>query len=155
MKLLEATEHDLIFAMSPNQRATFERVLREYPANTGQKTALSRTCEEDELTDAQEFLEEAMAERRTENQRNVRNFLREPGRFEELEDEIQLRLRRTRVNWLLEVLNEIRVGHWHEIGSPEIEETVLTPENVEVYISMQLCAEFQMVLLSALDGERE
>ncbi len=71
------------------------------------------------------------------------------------EEEIRLRLRRNRVNWLLEVLNEIRVGHWHQLGSPDIDETVLTPENIEQYISMQLCAEFQMVLLDALNGPEE
>jgi len=155
MKLLESTEHDLIFGMTPSQQATFERILREYPVNPDKQTAISRTRDDDELTEEQELLEEAMAERRTDNRRDVRNFLREPGRFEQQDDEVRLRLRRTRVNWLLEVLNEIRVGHWHQLGSPEIEETVLTPENLEQYISMQLSAEFQMVLLDALNGARE
>lgn len=155
MKLIETNEHDLIFGMSAGQKTTLERVLREYPVLPEKQSAISRTRDDAELETEQELLEEALQERRDENRRHVGNFLREPGRFEVTEEEIRLRLRRNRVNWLLEVLNEIRVGHWHQLGSPDIDETVLTPENIEQYISMQLCAEFQMVLLDALNGPEE
>ena len=54
---------------------------------------------------------------------------------------------------MLEVLNEIRVGYWHLLGRPVLEEyrADAAPEITDKVFVMQLCGWFQMSLLEALE----
>jgi len=149
MILLEANEHHLIFGLSAREKAILERLLQQYPVSQKPFYHVSRTSEETELEAEQELLEEALAETRAENRRRIGNFLREPGRFEEMDGQWRLKLQPRHVNWLLQVLNEIRVGYWHRLGCPSPENPPeLTPESAEALLFMDLAARYQMILLN-------
>lgn len=156
MKLLEANDHHLVFEITDEQRLLLEHTLKRYPVEF-EETPISRTADEDEFAEENELLAEALAETRAENRRAVGNFLREPGRFEDREDGCRLKLQRSKLNWLLEVLNEIRVGYWHQLGRPELEtfRADAEPDVTDRVFAMQLCAWFQMALLEALDDGPE
>ena len=155
MKLIETNEHDLIFGMSAGQKTTLSVCSASIPCfpKNSRPSAAPETMRNWRPNRSCSKKPSRNAATRTVDTSATSCVSREDS--EVTEEEIRLRLRRNRVNWLLEVLNEIRVGHWHQLGSPDIDETVLTPENIEQYISMQLCAEFQMVLLDALNGPEE
>lgn len=153
MKLVESNEHHLVFEITSEQRLLLEHALRRYPVDF-EEDPISRDPQFD-LTDADELLTAAMAESRAENRRAVGNFLREPGRFEEGEDGCRMKLQRSKINWLLEVLNDVRVGCWHQLGQPDLESfrADAGTDVTEKVFAMQLCAWFQVALLEALDRE--
>jgi hypothetical protein len=151
MTLLNVTEHYLLFELSGRQKEILERLLGKYPVANSRFNSISRTVDESELEEEQNMLDEALAETRKENRRQIGNFLREPGRFAEQEDGWHMKIRPVQVAWLLQVFNEIRVGYWHELGCPEEEDAKLTAETAEKIFFMELCAHFQMVLISAAE----
>jgi hypothetical protein len=56
------------------------------------------------------------------------------------------------VEWLLQILNDIRVGSWLMLGSPEEELEVLSEKNAPHLLAMHMSGHFQMELLEALGG---
>ena len=66
-----------------------------------------------------ELLEEALAEQQRENRKQLEQMLNEPGRFVENDLGYTFRLSFSEVEWLLQVLNDIRVGTWIQLGQPD------------------------------------
>jgi hypothetical protein len=97
------------------------------------------------------MLEEALAEQRQENRRQVLAMLNEPQRFRETKSGFELTLAPAQVEWLLQVLNDVRVGSWLALGEPEQgEKPKLTKQNANYFLAMELCGLFESVLLAAL-----
>jgi hypothetical protein len=153
MRLASADNHQLVFEISDQQRLLLEHTLRRYPVEF-EEAPISRDAA-GQLAAETEMLHEALAEARAENRRAIGNFLREPGRFEDCEHGCRLKLQRSKINWLLEVLNDIRVGYWNLLGRPELESfrADAEPDVTDRVFAMQLCAWFQMALLEALEEE--
>ena len=99
------------------------------------------------------LLDEALAEQRTANQRQVKALLGDPRRFEQAEGAWRLALSAAEVEWLLQVLNDVRVGSWLALGSPEQlhDPTQLTQANAAHFWSMEMAGFFQMELLASLN----
>ena len=64
----------------------------------------------------QQLLDEALAEQRAENKKQVQALLADPRRFEHTETGARLSLSPAEVEWLLQVLNDIRVGKLGSAG---------------------------------------
>jgi len=57
------------------------------------------------------------------------------------------------LEWLLQVLNDIKVGSWVQLGCPELEKAApvnLTRPNARSLQAMHLSGEFQAALLEAV-----
>ena len=79
-------------------------------------------------------------------------MLSEKGRFCKTDSGIQIRLDSHEIEWLLQVLNDVRVGCWIQLGQPdEMNKAPLEvdPENAVFLWTMELCGYFQSVLLVA------
>jgi hypothetical protein len=109
-----------------------------------------------EIVAEQQLLEEAMAQRRGEHKRRLDKFLATPGRFRlEAPDRFRFTLEAEQMEWLLQVLNDVRVGCWVKLGRPELEplpQRKLTAEETRAMTALELSGFFQMVLLGARDG---
>jgi hypothetical protein len=58
------------------------------------------------------------------------------------------------MEWLLQILNDVRVGCWVKIGRPELEplrKTQLTADESRALSALELSGFFQMILLGAFD----
>jgi len=56
------------------------------------------------------------------------------------------------MEWLLQVLNDIRVGSWLILGEPDEKQgkpIALNDDNARYYAAMEFCGLFQMMLLDA------
>ena len=96
------------------------------------------------------MLEAALAEQRKENQRLVLELLSKP-RFRRKGKAYEITLKRSEVDWLLQVLNDVQVGSWVMLGEPEQDETpVVTEETLKYYAALRLCQMFESALLDAL-----
>ena len=111
---------------------------------------LSKTSKIPEAS--QRLLDEALSEQRNEKKRQVQGFLQDSRRFEPIESGYRLSLSKTEAEWLLQVLNDIRVGSWVLMGAPEenLRAESLNKESARHFWSMELAGYFQMEVLSAL-----
>jgi len=154
VKLVKREGQGFLFQLDKREKQLLLGVLNEYPV---QATAfpLSKSIAREEIDEDQRLLEEALAEQRAENKRRLRAFLREKDRFAAEKDAWQFRIANMEMEWLLQVLNDIRVGSWIKLGSPDpgkSREMTVDETTVRHLWSMELAANFQMDLLRAADG---
>ena len=79
-------------------------------------------------------------------------LLADPRRFGHTETGARLSLSPAEVEWLLQVLNDIRVGSWVILGSPEEKPAELNATTAPHFLAMEMAGYFQMQLLEALEG---
>ena len=105
----------------------------------------------------QELLIEAMEEQRRSHSKKIAHFVRHHAQFSrEANHAVQLILTGEQIEWLLQALNDIRVGSWTRLGCPEMEQArraVHSHEKASHYAAMELSGYFQSALLSAFQGE--
>ena len=155
MKLIRTKREKLVFEISlPEKRLLFE-VLKLYPLISATHHRLSKTARSAKHDENQRLLEESLAAQRQENRKNVRAMLNEPGRFQAAASGFQLTLSGPEIEWLLQVLNDVRVGSWVALGSPDPEQgkkIVFNEKILPHFRMMELAGAFQMVFLDALSG---
>jgi hypothetical protein len=64
-------------------------------------------------------------------------------------------LERADTEWLPQVLNDIRVGHWLRLGSPEpgdLNPLNLGLKHLPIWLAMEMSGSFQMSILAALES---
>jgi hypothetical protein len=103
---------------------------------------------------SKELLEEALAEQRRENKKRLEMFLREKTRLEAAEKNFRFSLSTAELEWLLQILNDVRVGNWILLGAPEekLELKLLDEKNAPYFWAMEMAGHFEMQILSALNA---
>ncbi len=155
MKLIRSKRNKLVFEISLSEKRLLFEVLKLYPlisVTHHRLTKAARTAKHDEN---QRLLEESLAAQREENRKNVRAMLDEPGRFQAAASGFQLTLSGPEIEWLLQVLNDVRVGSWIALGSPDPEsgkKIVFNEKILPHFRTMELAGAFEMVFLDALSG---
>ena len=154
MKRVSADDQAVIFQLSPRERDVLMQILQAYPVVPCAHQPVSKELKNPDVTDYQRLLDEALAEQRAANQRHLHAWLATPGRFQKTKAGYRLMLERANSEWLLQVLNDIRVGHWLRLGSPEPGE--MKPENLDpkllpAWLAMEMSGYFQMSILEALE----
>ena len=95
-----------------------------------------------------------MAEERRSHQKTVQQFFSNQRRFQAgPEDRLFLELTEAESDWLLRILNDLRVGSWVKLGRPAQEEYSRlqpTPDNVADLATLMWTGQMQGVLLEAL-----
>lgn len=98
----------------------------------------------------QELLEEAHEQSRTELRQEIPRWLADPARLRRAPKGLALKLSLAEAEALLQVLNDIRVGSWMALGSPEKPITRLTRKNAPDLWAMEMSTLFQAQLLESL-----
>ena len=132
-----------------------EEVLDLYPLVNAADHRISRGLKNPQMEEAQNLLSEAVAEQHESNRKHLREMLKADGNFVEDKNGFRLNLDAREVDWLLEVLNDVRIGCWIAIGSPNYGENPkvkLTTETAKYFWAMDLTGFFQSCLLDAVDG---
>jgi hypothetical protein len=149
VKLLRVENDRYFFRLGNDEKALFEFLLRLYPVIPSAHQALSKSSANKD--ENQRLLDEALAEQRKENKQHVEKLLTDTGRFTETQAGIEMTLTAGETEWLLQVLNDVRVGHWILLGSPD-EHPRFDPdaENAAYVLTMRFASDFQMDLLKAI-----
>ncbi len=153
MKLVQATKTRLVFHLGPREKRSLLQLLKLYPCVPSAHHLLSRTGRVPDREANQRLLDEALAEQRAENKKQVQALLADPRRFALTETGARLSLARAEAEWLLQVLNDVRVGSWVIVGSPEGKPAEVTVATAPHFVAMEMAGYFQMQLLEALGGE--
>ena len=153
MKFIRARRDQLVFTIGRQEKALLFELLQLYPLVSPAQYRLSQTAPAGQFKDHQRLLEEALITQRVENRKNVQALLTEPGRFQTAPNGFLLKITRSETEWLLQVLNDIRVGSWVALGSPDTEageKIELNEETKPHFRSMEVAGAFETVFLDAL-----
>jgi hypothetical protein len=151
VKVVGRKDENLVFYLAKGEKKVLLDLLNHYPLLP---TALSRSKRRPRASESPELLEEALQEQRKANKQALQEFLREKGRFQQTTDGWHLRLTPAQAEWLLQIVNDVRVGSWILLGSPDEKKEVrvlLNPEKLPIFWLMQVCGTFEIALLEALE----
>lgn len=151
VKEKEPDQRWFVFQLDKQEMECLLTALGYYPVLELYYQPLSRHAGVDE--EKQRLLEEVTRDRRNDRKKEVHAFLSNPKYFHwDSPGHYRLTLTPLEVEWLLQVLNDIRVGCWSHLGSQELDQ--MTEENLDEEqcrerAIMDLCGYFQMGLLQA------
>ena len=149
----ESAERSLVFQMSAREEALLLATLRVYPMLANGHHRISQDPKTAGSAE-QRLLEESMAQQRAAHKRKLDGLFLAPQRFfKEAAGELRLVLTGDQFEWLLQVLNDIRVGSWVKLGCPDLEKAApleMTRANARSVQVMHISGQFQMALLEAV-----
>jgi hypothetical protein len=141
-----------LFEMSRQEMDWLVATLKLYPQLDSGYHQITH-CAAPEIKAEQELLEEAMAQQRGDHKRKLDKFFATPGRFRlEGPGRYRFSLPAEQMDWMLQVLNDVRVGSWVKLGRPELESVPkpnLTGQAARAMAALEISGYFQMVLLEA------
>lgn len=150
MKLLRVEDDHYVFHLENREKDLLTLVLRQYPVIPPAHFQLTKSAAPADPAN-QRLLDEALADQRKENKTLVEAFLANTQHFSETQTFSRLKLTAAEIEWLLQVLNDIRVGNWILAGSPEeLPHPDLSDWNSPPVWGMELAGFFQMNLLQAI-----
>jgi hypothetical protein len=153
VKLISTTNTKLVFQLGRHEKRLLRDTLNCYPRIPPAHQPLSKSGRVPDHDANQRLLNEALADQRAENKKQLQTWLADRGRFHETASGFQLSLSHSEAEWLLQVLNDIRVGSWVLLGSPEEKLPPVTAKAARDFWVMEMAGCFQMQLLEALEGE--
>lgn len=154
MKLIEADKEKFVFHLARREKPLLLGVLKLYPVVPPAHHRVSKQLPAERKRDTQGLLDEALAEQRAANKRQLESFLADPARFEEKETGVRMTVKASDFEWLLQVLNDIRIGSWILMGSPDEGSKLveLNSKTARHFWAMEMSGFFQMSLLAAVEG---
>ena len=152
MRHVRSTEESYIFSLNGVEREVFQEILKLYPLVPSSHQSLSKSLKGSEAMDAQQLLDEALAEQRAVHKSQIRKWLEDKGRFRATKAGCTFTLQRTEAEWLLQILNDVRIGSWLLLGSPEeqMEPTDINPDLHRIWAAMEVSGMFEMILLRTM-----
>ncbi len=142
-----------IFHISQREKVVLLATLKLYPLLDASYHQLSRNPKTTGQAE-QQWLEEAMEQQRQDHKKKLGQLFNNDRRFfKEGKGDLLFTLTGEQMEWMLRVLNEIRVGSWVRLGRPEMDtarQLNLTSEKARFLASMELSGYFQAALLEAL-----
>lgn len=153
MNFIEAAKGNFTFHIDAREKQALFQILGLYPLVPASYQKLSRAGARPE---DQKLLEESLESQRRESKRQVLAMLNSKTRFQPHPHGFRFTLKAGQVEWLLQVLNDIRIGSWLQLGSPDGPEemlAVLNEKTASHFVAMEIAGHFQSTLLGALQGE--
>lgn len=145
MRLIRRTNEARVFRLKASELQMLVLVLSQFPLRD-QEQQISRFGDDEDLKGAQQLLNEAMADRRKEARIELEQWLRAANRFHHTDEGEELLVRHDEVDWLLQILNNVRVGAWQRLGEPEdLAEAFrsATAESIRYLTVMEMAGGFQ------------
>ena len=152
MKLLKRDPTHCSFLIGKREREMLLSLLQRYPVMAAAHFRSRNPPRSDEAKQNQDLLEEALVEQQKENRKQLEQMLAEKSRFLENDLGYTFRLSYSDIEWLLQVLNDIRIGSWIQLGQPDLSSSKVPPLNEQTVLlawAMEIAALFQQSLLEA------
>jgi hypothetical protein len=152
MKLVRQSKTRLVFHLGHRETHLLSQILKLYPCVPPAHHQLTKSGRLPDREANQRLLDEALAEQRAENKKQLHALLADSRRFAPTEAGSRLSLLPGEVEWLLQVLNDIRVGSWVLLGCPEEKLPEVNEATAPNFVAMEMAGYFQAQLLEALEG---
>ena len=118
MKLVKKTNRSWQYLLRPNEADLLRGLVKKFPFTEDRHAKISRTDMDSKATGREKLLNESLAEHRQELQKLALNLLNRQ-RWKKSGKDCRLTLNSEAREILLQILNDTRIGCWHELGEPE------------------------------------
>jgi hypothetical protein len=155
MKLLRKDGDEFEFEFAPVEKGLLFHLLGLYPAVPVSYHKLTKGRRIPHEAENQELLNEAIKAQRVENQKEIIALVKDAERFSDGQESTQAVFQTGELEWLLQVLNDVRVGCWIAAGSPDLQaERKLRRDKqaLQHVMLMELAGGFEMLFLGAVSG---
>ena len=150
MRLVEANPQRTVIELSETEWTFFQELLHRYPLVPNEERELTRQSEGDEFDADTELLRTNLEDLTATNQKRLHEWLHNPATFTQSGDHGNLTIQASDRDWLLQILNDLRVGSWQQLGRPDttaINELELGAKNFRALWCMELTGLLQSFLL--------
>jgi len=159
MKLIRKDGDEFEFEFAPVEKGLFFHLLGLYPAVPVSYHKLTKGRRIPHEAENQALLNEAIKAQRVECQKEIIALVKDTGRFTDGEESTRAVFKTGELEWLLQVLNDVRVGCWIAAGSPDLQEEERKlrrdQQSLQHVMLMELAGGFQMLFLRAVSGTLE
>jgi hypothetical protein len=155
MILLRGGQKKFQFEIDRTEKYLLFHVLQLYPVVPASHHRLSKDRHIPNREENQHLLDEALKAQRMEQRKQVESLLKDPHRFVESEDGYRISFTREEIEWLLQVLNDVRVGSWIAMGSPDLQtenKKRLTKQAMPHVMAMDVAVFFETIFLNPITG---
>jgi ribonuclease BN (tRNA processing enzyme) len=155
VNLFKQAKKSFTFLLGNEEREAFVQILQQYPRLPEAHLRVTRNAQLPKGDEMQRLLSEALAEQRAENRKGVQQFLNATDRFEPTDRGWLLTISTIELDWLLQILNDVRVGSWVGLGAPEpkVEIRKVEENTIRDFWDMEIAGHFQCALLGALNEQ--
>lgn len=155
MNLVRVQDDRYTFQLGPRDRALLADVLRQFPSIPPGYHRLSRSPNPAADAGGQALLEEFIAAEKKQHKGRIDRLLKTLERSAPAPSGPRtLTLEREDLEWLLQVLNDVRVGSWIRLGCPDNEDDDrprLAKAQVPTLVTLEVAGYFECAILDALD----
>jgi hypothetical protein len=150
VKLIRIEDGRHEFLLTRREKDLLLLVLRLYPRIPSGYQPLSKTRPDENAN--QRLLDEALTESRMENKKALDALLCDQKRLRQEDTGWRLILSSADVDWLLQVLNDVRIGSWVQLGSPDQPLKSLNARTAPALWAMEMAGAFQLSFLELLEA---
>ena len=155
MKFLRIEDGKFVLEFAPEEKALLLHLLNLYPLVPESYHRLTKDKKLPEREENQQLLDDALKAQREQNKKEILALVSEPGRFTEADKAAQAAFTRAELEWLLQVVNDVRVGCWIALGSPGYEirkKARPDKDSLRQMMFMELAGAFEMFFLGVING---
>lgn len=155
MKLLRRDGDTFDLQLGRQEKEVLLRVIQLYPLVPAAHHRLSRGTQIPDQEENQKLLDDSLRAQRQANQKQVAALLNEPGRFAAAGKGLRVTFTRGEMEWLLQVFNDLRVGSWLALGSPDFSATTELPkgpDSLRHLAIMDMAGALEGLFLGAISG---
>ena len=157
MKILSNKKNTCAFEFESGELQLLFHILQRYPCTPQSYAKLSKFSDEQELKENEELLKEALAEQNEANMKLIKGFIADETKFPKSDKNLRICFSEEEIDWLLQILNDVRIGMWLKLGSPNQETPPQNndPNYIREFSLMQISGEFEAFLLHALNSRAD
>ena len=155
MKLRHRTEDKYELEFDADEKDLLFHLLNLYPLVPESYHRLTKDKNLPHCEENQQLLNEALKAQRDQNKKEILGLINQSGRFVTEAGGSRAVFTRAELEWLLQVVNDVRVGNWLILGSPSGQKEKklrLNPESMRHMMLMELAGVFEMFFLGVING---
>jgi hypothetical protein len=158
VRLSRDAEGRFFLRLNPREQICFEFMLRLYPLVPEDYHQLSRSGEsdppgQDRLEASTALLREDIQSQKAHHKRELERLFQDRACYQTDRSGATLKVDPSQIEWLLQVLNDIRVGSWLKLGAPKPRahsSPRVNASNARYYMAMEFSGLIQMQFLQHL-----
>jgi hypothetical protein len=154
VKLLGKTDNKFTFEFSIEEKLLLFEVLKLYPVIDPTLQEISKSISNKDIAQSKKLLQEELSEQQKQNKEMLKFIFGDSSCFTQKDYYYKLQLSPEQMECLLQVLNDIRVGTWKNLGSPDYEglKNLRVKRSSLVSLAiMDVCEYFEYHLLEAME----
>ena len=156
MKFLGQNGDNFSLEFAAEEKSLLQHLFSLYPLVPATYHRLTKDRQLPQREENQQLLNDALKAQRQQNKKEVLALLNEPGRFAEKDGVSQATFSRADLEWLLQVVNDVRIGCWIALGSPGYEPKKKIAPGAEAMrhtMFMEIAGAFEMFFLGIINGD--